>query len=536
MTLRRLAVGFLALAACSRSANDAGIVLNVDAENSADRTTINRLTVTVDGKAQEWSLTRPLPGSLGIETSPGTKSVTVDGFAATVLRGHWSGSIVAKKGSVIVQDVHLVYVGPVALDGGTTIADGGPAEVMRPDTASDRAIDTDRRDLGGTGGVPGSGGTSGIGTLPTRLDGGSGGVDGGGGGDGGGPGGSSGRDGGDAPTAGGGDGADGSPPGSDGPQPITARLTGAFSVSSQFAIPATAAAPGPVGDTLALVHGFVVDPGVAILDFAGDAGVPGLATLRSVLPSALQSRLTGWMDDYIKTANVAGVVPYDRLVWLDDTVRALLLYWGLDSRLALPVGATGTHAPVTLILASTTGTSYPIPLDATASVTSGIGVVATLSWPNGASGPAVVSISDHFMGLPFGRYVLQALDAMLLAEYGEPNLAAYLSDSIGCPGMAAYVASQCVSIVCVGHESDLLDVCQGGLAEGARQIESQITGLDFKAIHFQQGTATAIGAQVTQPQDATALQDGVWTATVDFGSGEQPATATFSAIAEASSP
>jgi hypothetical protein len=242
------------------------------------------------------------------------------------------------------------------------------------------------------------------------------------------------------------------------------------------------------------------------------------------------------MNDYIKTASVAGVTPYDRLVWLDDTVRALLLYWGLQSRLALPVGTAGTHAPVTLIFASPSGAPYAIPLEATAPVTAGIGVTAIVSWPSGASGPAVVTISDHFMGLPFGRYMLQALDAIMLAEYGTPNLAAYLSDAVGCSGMAAYVASQCVSIVCVGHESDLLDVCQGGLAEGARQIESQILGLDFKAIHLQQGTATAIGAQVTRPGDATALQNGVWTATVDFGSGEQPATATFSAIAEASSP
>jgi len=331
------------------------------------------------------------------------------------------------------------------------------------------------------------------------------------------------------------DGADGPLPG-DGPPLVTVPFAGAFAVTSPFEIPATAAAPGPVGDTLGLVHGFVVNPGGAILDFADDAGVPGLGTLRSVLPDALESRLTGWMNDYIKTASVGGVTPYAQLVWLDDTVRALLLYWTLQSRLALPVGTTGTHSPVTLIFASTSGSPYSVPVDPTASVTSGIGVTAVVSWANGTSGPAVVTISDHFMGLPFGRYVLQALDAVLLAEYGAPNLAAFLANAVGCAGLAAYVASQCVSIVCVGHESDLLDVCEGGLAEGARQIESQIMGLDFKAIHFQQGTAIAIGAQVTRPQDATALANGVWTATVDFGSGEQPATATFSAIAEASAP
>jgi hypothetical protein len=533
MHTRRLAFAFLALAACSRSADDAGIVLNVDTDVMTDRAVISRLAATVDAKRQEWTLTRPLPGSLGIQTSPGTKLVVVEGFAGTVLRGRWTGAILAKKGSVVVQDVHLAYVG-------TASPDGGSADVSTADAARDAAIDLTRRDVGGTGGVSGQGGTSGTSTLPVPLDGGggvggTGDIDGGGRGGIPGSGGIAGRDGGDAPAASGVDGADGPLPG-DGPPLLTAPLIGAFAVTSPFEIPASAAAPGPVADALGLVHGFVVDPGAAILGFADDAGVAGLGTLRSVLPDALESRLTGWINDYIKTASVGGVTPYSQLVWLDDTMRALLLYWTLQSRLALPVGTTGTHSPVTLVFASTTGTPYSVPVDPTAQVTAGIGVAAVVSWPSGASGPAVATISDHFMGLPFGRYVLRALDAVLLAEHGAPTLATFLANAVGCPAMAAYVASQCVSIVCVGHESDLLDVCEGGLAEAARQIEGQITGLDFKAIHFQQGTAIAVGAQVGRPQDATALADGTWTASVDFGSGEQPATANFSAVAEAGPP
>jgi hypothetical protein len=96
-------------------------------------------------------------------------------------------------------------------------------------------------------------------------------------------------------------------------------------VSSQFDVHATAAAPGPVGDALGLVHRLVDDPGAAILGFADDAGVPGISTLRSALPDVLESRLTGWMDSYVKSATVGGVIPFDELTWLDDTVRALLL-------------------------------------------------------------------------------------------------------------------------------------------------------------------------------------------------------------------
>ena len=531
MDVRRLAIGFLAVLACSRSSQDAGIALNVDTDVTADRTVIDHITVTVDGKKQEWTLTRPLPGSLGIVTSPGNKSVTVEGFSNGVLRGRWSGSIVASKGKVVVQDVHLAYVGSGFVDAGPSSVDSSGGEVIGTGGVRDASIDASGVDLGGAGGISGKGGTSGRPTLPGVLDSGAGGITGTGGVSSG-TGGISGRDGGDVSGSGGVDGSDGSLPNKDGASGVTAPFTGAFSVSSQFQVHATAATPGALGGTLQLVHGLVDDPGTAILNFAEDAGVPGLSTLRSVLPDALMSRLSGWMNSYIKTASVGGVTPYDQLVWLDSTVQALLLYWGLQSRLALPVNMTGTHAPISLIFNIPSGSPLSFPLGATAPVTSGVGVAATVSWPNGTDGAAVVSISDHFMGLPFGRYALQALDAILLAQYGTPNLAAYLANAVGCSGMAQYVASQCVSIVCVGHEADLLDVCEGGLAEGGRQIENQILGLDFMAIHFENGTAIAVGAQVSRPQDATALQNGVWTSTVDFGNGPEPATATFFATAE----
>jgi hypothetical protein len=313
--------------------------------------------------------------------------------------------------------------------------------------------------------------------------------------------------------------------------PQSAPLYGAFAVRSPFDISASAAAPGPVRDAIGLVHVFVEDPGAAIINYADQAGVPAAAALRAALPSTLMNRLTGWMNTYIKSAGSNGVVPYDRLVWLDDTVRTLLLYWTLESRLVLPVGATGNHTPRTLIFTDPSGTPLAYPVDP-ALLTPATNVTSLLSWPGGATGPVTATISDHAFSLLFGRYALPALDAILLARYGTPNLTAYLSDAVGCADLADYVGSQCVSIVCVGHESDLTDLCEGGLAEGARQIEAEIQSIDFQSIRFQRGTATALGAEVGGPQNISGLQNGTWTVTVDFGNGPQPANATFSATVE----
>jgi len=58
-------------------------------------------------------------------------------------------------------------------------------------------------------------------------------------------------------------------------------------------------------------------------------------------------------------------------------------------------------------------------------------------------------------------------------------------------------------------------------------------GLDFKAIHFEQGSATAAGATSGDLAEASGLAAGTWTATIDLGNGAEAATATFEATAAA---
>jgi hypothetical protein len=547
---RRGALGFLALLACSRSPEDAGIVLNVDAEVSADRTQITRLVVTVDAKQQEWGLPGPLPGSLGIVTSPGAKWVMVDGFARTVLRGRWSGSIVASQGQVTVRDVHLVPVG--GADGGPPAIDSSGGGPSRSDGGAD-GVGVSGRDSAGTGEVAGEaadGVDAGKRDSAGVGDGGADGVDAGkrdsaGAGDGGADGVDAGkRDSAGADGFGGQDGGDaGSAPavldgglsGEDTAPPPTAALTGVYSVSSQFQVLATAAAPGPLADALELEQRFVDDPGAAILGFAADAAVPELATLQSALPDFLYGELSGWMNSYIKTASAGGVAPYDELVWLDDTVRTLLLYWGVQSRLVLATDAPGTHTPLTITFTTPSG-PLSFPFDATAHVTPGVGVTATLSWPDGANGTALATMSDHSMGMPFGPYALPALNAILLSQWGTPAVASFLSNAIGCQGLAASLAPICVSGACVGHAGDLYAVCEGGLGEGARQIESQIVGLEIQTLRLKRGMARTVDVLALRPQETPALQRGLWIASVDFGNDPEAADGSFDVIAEVGSP
>lgn len=308
-----------------------------------------------------------------------------------------------------------------------------------------------------------------------------------------------------------------------------APLAGTFEVASRFEVPATVAAPGPLGDALRLVHGLAEDPGTALLDLAEDAGVPAVAELRLVLPDALEAELAGWMNDHLEAATVGGVSPHARLAELDALVRSVLLRFELRSTLALPADAPGVHAPVALAFGSPAG-PVTVDLEPTASVTAGVGVVGTVAWPDGRGGAAAATLGDHAMGLPFGRHALLGLELLLVQRAGAPGVRAFLADAVGCEALAASVAARCLGPLCVGRAAELRAVCEGGLDAAAARLEARILDLDFRAIRFERGTAVAEGAALVPARGPDALRDGVWTASIDLGNGAEPAAATFNAV------
>lgn len=314
------------------------------------------------------------------------------------------------------------------------------------------------------------------------------------------------------------------------PLPEPVALTGSYQLTSRFAVPATAAAPGPLGDSLRLLHQLAVNPAAAVLELADTAGVPAVGTLRLVLPSALEDELEGWMNDYLETVTVDGASPLAQLQVLDAQVRSVLLDWDLRSTLVLPAAGSGTHAPDALVF-SAAGEPIVVEVDFTAPITAGTGVVATVSFH--AGGSPTVMIGDHAMGVPFGTYALRAIDFTLERVYGVPDLRAVLGQAVDCGAMAASVADECVAMLCVGHEAELQAICEGGLDEAAAQLEERIRAVDYQAIHFESGTATVAGIAVDATSGAATaarLDAGTWTATVDLGQEPELATATFTAI------
>ncbi len=141
------------LATCSQS-EKAGIVLNVRTDNTvADPTAITSLQVTVNDKMEIYDLKgSPLPGTLGIKTSPGSKHIIVEGLAgSTPPVARWEGTVVAESGQV-TQPIEVILTAVAAGSDAGIVPDGSPS---------------------GTGGAPGFDGSPGS-DVPASTGGGSG--------------------------------------------------------------------------------------------------------------------------------------------------------------------------------------------------------------------------------------------------------------------------------------------------------------------------------------------------------------------------
>ena len=151
-----------------RSSDKAGIILNVSTAVDVNRAAITALVVTVNGRTQSYDVGEVATWSLGIETSAGSKNISVTGMAASAVTAPWEGVVKAVAGQVVYRNVELQAFGSAPIDGGLPGIDGGAGDgplgsggVQGPDGSAGSG----GGGRSGTGGGPGLGGTTGTG-LP----------------------------------------------------------------------------------------------------------------------------------------------------------------------------------------------------------------------------------------------------------------------------------------------------------------------------------------------------------------------------------
>jgi hypothetical protein len=308
--------------------------------------------------------------------------------------------------------------------------------------------------------------------------------------------------------------SDPSDPSNPAPAPVA---NGPYTVTSNVEITIEALLPEPAYNLVGTLRDFSQNPAETLLDEAEAAGVPAVGTVRDYLPSFLEDKLEGWINDEINKLTIGGVpVPQfaGQIVALAETTLSQV---DIQSTLTIDNG-TATHRLAVLDL-SPAGIDTQIELGAFPNEV----VSATTT---ASSSKSTLSIGDHMFSVAYGHYAWQALEANITETHGT-NIRGLLGAAVNCPAIAATVANKCLFGQCVGHATELTTICERGLDEVVSRAKAKLESFRFDALQFEAGTATMVDAN--SDRLAERLTNGVWTAKINAGQGLRTAPATFTA-------
>lgn len=296
------------------------------------------------------------------------------------------------------------------------------------------------------------------------------------------------------------------------PEPAPAFVCdGTYWVETRLDLQAAALLPQPAYDIVELMRGLRDEPGRTLFDLAEQAGVPAVDEVRAALPSSLEDKVYEWID-----GRLAGNAQLDRIVTIVETSIGEL-------HLATELDVAGGAARHDLREVGFAIAGYDARVDV-----SGLPLVDLSATPavtiTAADGAATLALGAHAYGLPYGELLLDAVEDVVVAEYGV-DLRGALGLVVDCPALAAWVADRCYLGVCVGHEAELRAICEGGLDHAAAELRARVEAIRFDAITLDAGAATLLDTDADGAADTIA--DGTWTAHIDAGMGPRLAPGTF---------
>lgn len=286
------------------------------------------------------------------------------------------------------------------------------------------------------------------------------------------------------------------------PKPVA---MGAYDVHSTIDLTPELVLPEPAEMVILTLRQFSTNPADTLLDLADEAGVPAVAEIRDDLPDYVEDKLEGWINGEIAKVTINGTPITQVAGSIAGLAEISLSTLELDSQLDIDANThTLTHVNLPAL-----DTSFDLTFSQTASCSSNAGAL---------------SIGDHTYGLAYGEYIWTALHDKMVATYGY-DLRGALGAAVDCPSLAATIANKCVWGYCVGHQTQLTQICGAGLDEAVERVHDKLAEERFDALHFISGTATLVDAD--HDHVAEALVSGTWDAELNAGQGLRHVPATF---------
>jgi hypothetical protein len=293
--------------------------------------------------------------------------------------------------------------------------------------------------------------------------------------------------------------------------------TGPYAVVNKVDFTVEAILPAQIELVVTTLREMETNPAHALISIADRAGVPAVGALYGAIPGVLKDKLEGWINDEIRKVKIAGKPVTEYCGDIAALAETALTDFAVDSELAID-GDTATHRLTALDL-TPTGLNVRVPIGGLA------GDILTQT-PDifVAEAGAVSFVSEQHFGLNYGEYVWQAVEGFSQATFGG-GIKATLSHAVNCPGIAHTVASKCVLGVCVGHKTELTNICNGGLDAAVDLVHDRLADMRIEALRLTSGTVRLVDEDGDGVGDK--MVDGAWEASMNLGLGLRKAPATF---------
>ncbi len=299
-------------------------------------------------------------------------------------------------------------------------------------------------------------------------------------------------------------------------KPALPAVSGSFQVVTTIDLTVNAVLPSTAADGVGTLQALKTDPAGTFFDLLEEAGVPLVDDIMDALPSALSSKLKGWINSAVSGLVFNGGPVSTTLSDLIGAASLTLTRFDVLSTLEIgSIDAAGRGLAVHRIDAlrfSIQGKTVTVPVPVATGVTTQEDVTIQVS-------AGRIVIGAHSFSLPYGQYAYDALNDYARQKYGY-DLRGALGAAIDCNKVASSVANRCVLGVCVGYQATLRSICEQGLDRAVAEVQSRFAANRFDALELSNGRAAAT---------ATALTQGSWDARLDVGFGPRAVPATFTA-------
>ncbi|MCX5747726.1 MAG: hypothetical protein NT062_35120 [Proteobacteria bacterium] len=298
--------------------------------------------------------------------------------------------------------------------------------------------------------------------------------------------------------------------------PVPSTTTGPYQVVNTIDFTTEAILPAQGELIVSTLREFSTNPAHALIDIADQAGVPAVGALYGVIPGVIKDRIEGWINDELDKVRINGQPLTAYTAEVVSYFDIALTQFAVDSELDLS-GTQVTHR-ITALDLRPAGVDLRIPIG---------GLAGDLLTQNptlevGAGG--ALTFGEQHFGLNYGEYAWQGIEALSTAAFGA-GVRATLGAAVNCQNLAHAVADKCVLGVCVGHETELTGVCEGGLDAIVNFAHDRLAAMRLEALHLGSGTARLVDVDGDGVGDQ--IVDGAWTAEMNLGLGLRHTPARF---------